>query len=127
MNDKIYESFADQTKLMFGPLMQINQTFVSQLEKITEFQIESIRSYSEIGLNRLKSAMEVKDLQTGQNFAKNEMEFITNINEKMIEDAKRLADIGNDFKVEFEELLKSNMANSTDAKTNKTKAKATAA
>ena len=128
MNDKLFETFTDQTKLFFGPLKQINQTFVSQLEKLSDFQIESIKSYSEIGLNRLKSAIEMEDMQTVQEFAKSEMDFMNNINQKLLDDAKRLTDIGNEFKSEVEELLKDSLNQATDIpKPTKSKAKSVAA
>ena len=128
MNDKLFETFADQTKMFFDPLKQVNQTFVSQLEKLSDFQIESIKSYSEIGINRLKSVIEVEDNQTIQEFAKTEMDFMNNINQKLLEDAKRLSDIGNEFKSEVEDLLKENMNQATaEKKSMKNKTKATAA
>lgn len=114
MNDKLFETFSDQTKLFFGPLKQINQTFVSQIEKLSDFQIESIKSYSEIGLKRLKSAIEMEDMQTVQEFAKSEMDFMNNINQKVLDDAKKLADIGNEFKSEVEVLLKENLNQAGD-------------
>lgn len=114
MNDKLFETFSDQTKLFFGPLKQINQTFVSQIEKLSDFQIESIKSYSEIGLKRLKSAIEMEDMQTVQEFAKSEMDFVNNINQKVLDDAKKLTDIGNEFKSEVEELLKESLNQAGD-------------
>ena len=119
MNEKLFESFADQTKLFFGPLKQINQTFVSQLEKLNDFQIESIKTYSDIGLNRLKTVMEVEDAKTVQEFAKSEMEFMNNLNQKLLEDAKQFTEISNGFKSEVEDLMKENMAQ--EASTEKAK------
>lgn len=125
MNDKLFETFADQTKLFFSPLKQINQAFVSQLEKINEFQVESVKAYSEIGLKRIKSAMQVEDVQTVQDFAKSEMEFMNELNQKLLEDAKRLSDIGNQFKTEVEDLMKEAMnTTSQNQAAPKTKTKA---
>lgn len=115
MNDKLFETFTAQTKMFFSPLKQINQAFASQLDKLSEFQIESIRSYSEIGLSRLKSAIEMEDMQTAQEFAKGEMDFMNNINQKLLDDAKTLTDIGNEFKAEVDELLQQGLSQTTSA------------
>ncbi|MET1256252.1 phasin family protein [Aliikangiella maris] len=127
MNDKLFESFSEQTKAFFQPLKQMNQTFASQLEKLTEFQVESIKTYSQLGIQQLKSAAEIEDANTLQDFAKNEMEFMTSINQRIIDDARRLTDIGLQFKSEIEELLKDNINQAqTDKKSDKAKSKTTA-
>lgn len=116
MNQKLFESFADQNKLFFAPVKQFNQAFVEQLEKLSEFQIESMRRYSDLGIERLKSAMAVEDAESIQQFAQHEVEYVTQLNAKLLEDAKKITEIGNDFRSNVESMIKDGMSNFEEAK-----------
>jgi len=127
MNQKLFESFADQNKLFFAPLKQFNQAFVEQLENLCDFQLESMRRYSDLGVERLKSAMAIEDAESIQQFAQHEVEYVTQLNAKILEDAKKITKIGNDFRTNVESMIKDGMSSFEEAKTTaKPKAKSAA-
>ncbi len=127
MNQKMFETFADQSRLFFAPLKQFNQAYVEQLERLSEFQIESMKRYSDLGIERLKSAMAVEDAESIQQFAQHEVEYVTQLNAKLLEDAKKITEIGNDFRTNVESMIKDGMNNFEETKsTSKPKSKTAA-
>lgn len=105
MQDKIMNAFADQTKNMYAPMRKLNTLMVENMEKMTDFQIEAMKSYSKMGVNQLKNAAEVKDADSVRDFTASQAELMSTLSKKVLEDAKSMADMTMEFKQEVEKIV----------------------
>lgn len=116
MQDKIMNAFADQTKNMYAPMRKLNTLMVENMEKMTDFQIEAMKSYSKMGVNQLKNAAEVKDADSVRDFTAAQAELMSTLSKKVLEDAKSMADMTMEFKQEVEKIVEDARAgNATEA------------
>ncbi|WP_417596561.1 phasin family protein [Oceanospirillum sp.] len=105
MQDKIMNAFAEQTKNMYAPMRKMNALMVENMEKMTEFQIEALKSYSKMGVNQLKNATEIKDADSVRDFSASQAELMSTLSKKVLEDAKSMADMTMEFKQEVEKIV----------------------
>lgn len=105
MQETILNAFSEQAKSMFTPLAKFNSLMVENMEKLTEFQINAAKGYAEMGLAQMKSAAEIKDLESARNFTSAQAETASTLNKKVIEDAKILSDMALNFKAQIEGIM----------------------
>ncbi len=87
-----------------NPLVQANQLFAKNMEKIFTFQINALKSYLDIGLNQMRAAAEITDAQSFQDFCKRQAQIAQTVQFKMLNDMKALSDINARFKSEMDTL-----------------------
>jgi len=125
MQENILNAFAEQAKTMYSPMSKFNSLFVDNMEKLTEYQLNAVKSYAEMGLSQMKAASDVQDLESMRTFASSQAEIATGMNKKIMEDIKSLSDMTMEFKTQMEGVMEE--MRSTAAETAKTTAKATKA
>jgi len=106
MQDNIINAFSEQAKTMYAPLTKFNELMVQNMEKMTEFQLNTIKSYAELSIDQMKKAVEVKDVESLRTFSTSQVEVASNVNKKIMEDAKTLSDMATDFKDKMEAIWK---------------------
>lgn len=105
MQENILNAFAEQAKSMYAPLSKFNTLFVENMEKMTEFQLNAIKTYAEMGLDQMKKATEIKDPETMRTFTAAQAESASALNKKVMEDAKALSDMAMEFKTQVEAIM----------------------
>lgn len=115
MQDKIMNAFTEQTKNMYAPMRKMNALMVENMEKMTDFQIEALKSYSKMGVNQLKNATEIKDAESVRDFTASQAELMSTLSKKVLEDAKSMADMTMEFKQEVEKIVEESRTSATAA------------
>ncbi|MDK2776107.1 MAG: phasin family protein [Pseudomonadota bacterium] len=115
MQENILNAFTEQAKTMYAPMAKFNSMFVENMEKMTDFQLNAIKTYAEMGLEQMKSATDVKDADSLRTFTAAQAETVSALNKKIMEDAKAFSDMAMDFKTQVESIMEE--ARSTAATT----------
>lgn len=126
MQENILNAFAEQTKNLYSPMQKFSALFVGNMEKMTEFQLNAIKSYAEVGIDQMKKAAEIKDADSMRSFSSSQAEATTELNKKIMEDAKSLSEMATEFKGEVEAIMEEARGTATSAAaaaTSTTKAK----
>lgn len=105
MKETILNAFSEQAKSVFAPMAKFNGLMVENMEKLTEFQINAVKGYAEMGLAQMKSAAEIKDLESARSFTSAQAETASTLNKKIMEDAKALSDMAMEFKAQVEGII----------------------
>lgn len=105
MQDTIVNAFTEQAKTMYAPMTKFNSLFVENMEKMTDFQLNAIKSYAEMGLDQMKKASEIKDAESMQSFTAAQAEAASALNKKIMDDAKIFSDMAMDFKTQVESIV----------------------
>lgn len=101
---------AEQYQSFLNPVVKANKLAVANLEKLVSFQVNAMQSYVELGLDWLKAAAEVSDPKSLQAFFSGQAEAANVVRQKLLDDAKALADLNAEFTAEFDKLVRDNVA-----------------
>ncbi len=115
MQDDFMNMFNLQTQSLFQPLAKLNALWVSNLESVTNFQLEAMASYSKLGINQLRKAIDIKDAESYQAFSASQSEVAEVLNQKIIEDGKQLGEITQQFVKKAESIWRESMPENTAA------------
>lgn len=105
MQENILNAFAEQAKTMYSPMTKFNSLIVDNMEKMTEFQMNAIKSYADLGIEQMKKAADVKDAESMQAFTAAQAEVASGLNKKIMDDAKAMSDMAMDFKTQVEGIM----------------------
>jgi len=131
MQDKMMDAFNVQTRQMFEPMRKVNSLMLNNMEKMTQYQLEAMKRYSQMGTDRMRSASEIEDADSLREFAAKQSEMLNELSQQMQEDAKTMGEMSMEFKTEMEKLFSEATQQMNDqvktaaAKKDETPAKAT--
>jgi len=105
MQDKMMDAFNTQTRQMFEPMRKVNSLMLNNMEKMTQYQLEAMKRYSQMGTDRMRSASEIDDADDLREFAAKQAEMLNELSQQMQEDAKTMGEMSMEFKAEMEKLF----------------------
>ena len=123
MQENIMNAFTEQAKSFSAPLAKFSSLMVDNMEKMTEFQLKAIKSYADLSLGQIKSAVDVKDAESLRTFSSSQAEVAATVNKKIMEDAKAISEMATDFKGKMETIWEESRPTApkaADKKTTKT-------
>lgn len=91
------------------PFTKANQLFAANLEKVVVFQMSAFQSYLDIGLNQIKAAAEITDIESLQDFYNRQSEIAQTVQQKLMIDAKAMANMATRFKAEMDHLARATL------------------
>ncbi len=110
MNNEMLNKMLEQSQSFVAPVAKTNQLAVANLEKLVAFQLNALESYVALGLDRMKAAAEISDVNGFETFVNGQVEAANVLRQKLIDDTQALVDLGAGFKAEFEKLAEANAA-----------------
>ena len=119
MYNELFANATNQIPALPANLLKANKLAVANIEKLATWQIASVKSYIDLGLDRLKAATEVTDVKSLQTFYNDQVKAVSALPQKVLEDSKTLANLGAGIKTDFEKLTKDTIAE-LSSKTTKT-------
>lgn len=105
MQDKMMDAFNAQTRQMFEPMRKINSLMLNNMEKMTQYQLEAMKRYSQMGTERLRSASDVEDAEGLRDFGAQQAAMMNELSQQMQEDARVMSEMSLEFKAEMEKLF----------------------
>lgn len=91
------------------PLVQANKLLIENIEKVLLFQMNALKSYFDIGVNQLRAAAEITDLQSLQDFCKRQAEIAQTLQCKLMNDVRILSAMAAGFRAEIESLTRNTL------------------
>ena len=105
----LFNKALETPQVLPAPVIKTNQLLVESMEKVMVFQMNALKSYLDIGLNQMRAAAEITDLQSMQDFCKRQAEIAQTVQQKLMNDAKAMSDLATRFKIEMDGLAKSTL------------------
>lgn len=109
----MFSKYFENTNALPNQMVKTSKLVVNELEKLMSFQMEVLQSYMDMNLKQLKAAASVKDPKSLQDFLSDQSGVAHELQEKMMKDAKTLAELTMGFKDNLDDLAKDNMTNTT--------------
>ncbi len=110
MANEVLSNMSEQYKNFLNPVIKANKLSAANLEALVNFQMNSLQSYINLAMERMKTAADINDPASLQSFLTSQAESITNLQQKFLGDTKALADLMTGFKAEFDKLLKESVS-----------------
>ena len=95
-----------QLEKYFTPVQELNALAVDNVEKIVSLQIKRIEENAKIGVEQLKAAAAVKDVDGLKDYLSNYAEALRQISQHTVEDIRTVFDLGNAFSSEARRIFK---------------------
>ncbi|HCE2500661.1 TPA: phasin family protein [Vibrio parahaemolyticus] len=115
MYTDFFKTFSDQTEKNLEPYLKSNKLVTKNVEVLTELQLNAIRTYSEVGLNQMKAASEIKDVTSLTAFNSQQLSVLTKLSQQMMDDSNKLQAIAKEFKEDVEKMTSENLKTVTPA------------
>jgi len=124
-NEQLSDLFK-QSQSFLTPLVKTNRLAVANFEKLVAFQMNTLQSYMDFSIDRLKAAAEVDSPERLQEFLTGQFEAVAVLGQKLLDDSKALAELSTELSDEFSQQAEKNINEVTD-KTGKAADKVVAA
>ncbi|MGD8708866.1 MAG: phasin family protein [Ectothiorhodospiraceae bacterium] len=109
----MYEELFNKANVSFdqfvGPARKFNALVVDNMEKVAKFQFDAVKSYADLGIRNVREGLEVKDAKSFQDYVTSRGELVQTFGEKLQEDARAFADMGQDFGQQLQKLVQENV------------------
>lgn len=121
MSDEMINRINEQTRRMSAPIASCGNLMANNIEKLTDFNLKTMRAYADIGLNQMRAMTSVNDAESLQQFTETQAETFSRINSQLMNDAKRLNELSTEFQHELEQSMKEIVETFTQSATTSTK------
>ena len=110
MSNDTLSKMSEQYQNFLAPVIKANKLSATNLEALVNFQMSSLQSYVDVAMNRMRAAADISDPTSLQVFLTSHAEVISSLNQKVMDDAKALADLTTRFKADFDKLVQDTLA-----------------
>lgn len=94
----LFEKALGLPPVLPAPLVKVNQSLATNLEKMLVFQVNALRASFDFGLNQMKAAAEIEDVKSLQDFYKCQSQIAQTLQWKMLSDARAIVEMTGHFK-----------------------------
>lgn len=124
MYSEIIGNVREQLRDLAAPARSAQSVMVEHVANLTEFQLESARGYTELGLQHLRELQAIDSTRDLQGIVSKQTELMQTLGEKLSRDLTTLAELQQSFSEKLQGLGRTNAARSTSRR-GKTTRKAT--
>ena len=104
MYDAMFKNSGVDFQNLFAPAQRLNTLLVDQVAKVTAFQLDAVKSYSDMGLEQMRAVAGIQDAKSLEQFIQNQNRVVKTLGEKLNQDASTFAGFGKDFTAELQKL-----------------------
>ncbi len=105
MNENIMQAVNENAQKLMTPIHEFSKTAISNFAKITEIQFSTAKYLADMGINQLKAATEIGDLESAQEFTKKSLETVSEANRKLLECGSKIIELSTEFKEDFGKII----------------------
>lgn len=109
MYQDLFNSWTVNAEKMFAPSRKMADLTIASTEKLFALQMALTQGYFELGMKQLKSMLEVKDAESLKSFVSLQAEVAKNVSEKVMADAKAVADLNAEVGAEVQKLTQESL------------------
>jgi len=122
-NDNFSQYNEQAEKMVMGPTRDYVKLAMDYTERLMEAQLEAAKTYSEIGLNQARAALDIKDTKALQAYAEEQQKVAKDLSERVKGDAEKVVAMNQDFVNEARKLVETNVKTASETAAAQTKAK----
>jgi phasin family protein len=97
MSAEMMSAFGSSLRSFFGPVQKINQMVIAHMDKVAAHHMESMKTYTNLGIGQLKAATEVNDPWSFFNYLAKQSAYMAKVSEHLVADVQKMSQLGGDF------------------------------
>lgn len=113
MKYEIFDTMSKQQETLMATVQKLNQLAVAKVEKLTALQMNALRGYSDLSIQNLKELVEINNPQALQAYLGKQNESVKSVGEKLVADAKAVAEVGVEYSQEAQKITQDSFQAST--------------
>ncbi|ABM62762.1 phasin family protein [Halorhodospira halophila] len=113
MQDQLNKSMQQFQKMM-EPSRKLNALLLEHAEKVAHLNLEAARSYTDLAMEQMRKAMEVRDPESFQSYLNDQGKVVQTMSNKLTENASTLADISKNMGEEVQKIAQENVSALTE-------------
>ncbi len=122
MTNETFSKVNEQTEKMFmGQTRDYAKLAMDYAEKMIDAQMEAAKTYTDIGMQQARAALEIKDTEALKAYAEEQQKVAKEMSERVKGDAEKVVAMNQDFVNEARKLVESNVKTASEAATPKSK------
>lgn len=90
-----------------APVKAINELTIKNLEKVVNHQVKSFKDNAKIGVDSLKAASEIKDVEGWKSYLSSQLDIARSSSETLVSDARAFAELGQEYSNEVRGIIES--------------------
>ncbi len=98
MSDTIIDSMSTGAHRLTAPISGLNKTAIDNLAKVAELQFSMAKYLADVGINQLKAAAQINNLESARSFAAKSIELAGQVNKKFLDESQQFLCLGTEFK-----------------------------
>ena len=106
-----------QTEKYFEPVREINALALENVEKLLDIQLKSINDTARLGVDRLKAAVDIKDIDSLKKYFTDQTETVKSLGERFVKDTQTALEIGASYTDKVQQIVTESVKPDTTAKT----------
>ncbi len=95
---------------------QLNRLTLSNVERLVDVNLDNLRKYADVVISSWKEALEITDLESGQKYLTRQSKVAQDVVKNIADDAKVVAEIGQEYANEVQKVVADNVATATKKK-----------
>lgn len=103
-NDYINQ-FNENTQKLLAPWHELNKAFVKNAEQMTEFSLNTIRTYTEMGLENMRQIAKIDSPEAAKEFNAKQTDILNQISQQIMADAKHMTELGSSMQDEVMKVM----------------------
>ncbi len=80
-----------------APIREINELTLKSLEKVSAIQVKAIQESTDVSLNALKSAADVRDLDSFNDYLQDQIATAQSVADKAVKDAQKISKLAETY------------------------------
>ena len=93
-----------------APVKAINELTIKNLEKVVNHQVKSFKENAKIGVDSLKAASEITDVESWKAYVTSQLDVARNASESLVSDARAYAEMGQEYTSEVRAIVENAVA-----------------
>jgi len=92
------------------PLKEINNLTVKNIETVVDMQLKNVEETAKVGLEQVKGVSAINDADSWKSYLNTQAEVTQQFNERLVENARTVVELGNAFTNEVQQIVKAAFA-----------------
>ena len=94
-----------QTEKYLEPVKEMNALALENVEKLLDIQLKSINDTTRLGVEQLKSASDIKDIDGLKQYFTNQAELVKSLGERFVKDTQAALELGTSYTDKVQQIM----------------------
>ncbi len=99
--ESMFNSMSQQATDAYEKMTKVSQAMWESGQKLSEFQVNALRSYAEMSAEQAKLFMNIHDLESLKDFTTSQASYLSELGQKILRDSKEAMEISAEIRSAF--------------------------